>query len=79
MKTGLSEMLLRCIFAVLFDFIIPNSLNLNRDVLTMISINKQVVRKVVGISKVNRKVHPIFIAVADVPEKVVSLRFCSFQ
>ena len=79
MKTGLSEMFIAMYFCCSIRFVISNSLNLNRDVLTMISINKQVVRKVVGNSKVNRKVHPIFIAVADVPEKVVSLRFYSFQ
>ena len=56
-------------FAVLSKFMISNSLNLNRDVLSMISTNKQVVRKVAGNSKVNRRVHPIFIAVADVPRK----------
>ena len=38
-------------FAVLSKFMISNSLNLNRDVLWMISTNKQVVRKVAGNSK----------------------------
>ena len=38
-------------FAVLSKFMISNSLNLNRDVLSMISTNKQVVRKVAGNSK----------------------------
>ena len=49
---------------------ISNSLNLNRDVLSMISTNKQAVRKVVGNQQVNRKVRPTFIAAVSASKEI---------
>ena len=49
---------------------ISNSLNLNRDVLSMINTNKQAVRKVVGNQQVNRKVRPMFIAAVSASKEI---------
>ena len=58
---------------------ISNSLNLNRDVLSMINTNKQAVRKVVGNQQVNRKVRPMFIAAVSASKEITqfSVFLCS--